>query len=170
MGSARSYTSNIAFRVEVLLTGFIAVNDDHWPLVIAVHNGLVEIEEMDRYYERVRTYYARDEQHCTLTDLANIVSPSREMRKHEAERIKAYKDDITRSIFASALVVPSPVIRIVLNSIFFIQRPPMPYHVCPSSEEAWLWLEKKFQEMGQTMPVSREKCAEIVLSLRESES
>jgi len=148
------------------LPELIAVNDDHWPLAVAVHNGMPTIEAMDAYYAHVDRWYARNERHAVVTCLANTKAPGGDFRKHEAKRLERYNDECKRLVIGTGLIAPSAVIRVALNSIFFLKRPPSPYTVARNTEDAWIWLDAIFKAEGLQIPITSEKLSAVIESLR----
>lgn len=67
-------------------------------------------------------------------------------RRRQAQWIRERMPLLRQGTVANLFVLASPVIRMVLASILWMQRMPWPYHVVPTVEEA---LEKAYKLLDQ---------------------
>ncbi len=132
----------------------VVINEDYLPLIIEEYEGAMTDEEAIWHRKFIAELLARKQRYAILYDFRNSTAESQEQRKIDAEFIKANKESLKQYAIGVAFVMPSPLVRIALNMLFFLSPLPMPHTTTKTVGEAVQWLEKRFREEGVAFPVA----------------
>jgi len=122
--------------------GSIVIDASQRPIFLVTYTGTVTNARFNAYLKQMDD---------TLEDLSprvvifNAIASGRTpayQRKRQAQWIRERMPQLKQGTIANIFVLASPIVRMVLTSILWIQRLPWPYYVVPNLEQA---LEKAYE-------------------------
>jgi len=131
--------------------GAVRFDRSRWPIVVAELEGKPSDDDVGEYLRGLRQLL--DEEPRTrgvlIVDLTRAAPATSEQRKRVGEWMRQHRDALAVRGLGSAFVIPSPVFRFVLSSVFLIQRPPMEYTVVATLAEALTWARGRLPLRGR---------------------
>ena len=135
------------------------INPKYQPLLtLQTYNGVPDPVVMENWRSQLEGFFEKKTRYAVITDLTDVRTPDKDIKNRESEWIKQHKPELKEWCIGLALVVPSSVIRIALNAVFWVSPLPHPYAVVSNFGEAYDWIEAALLKEGIPMPVSREAC------------
>ncbi len=129
---------------------YVAIDKSKFP-VIALQFGNFEpsAQQFEEYLDEMQKLYESEEKYVIIFDSSKSQYLSTENRIKQGVWMKK-NDALTKEkVLGLAFVVPSIMIRMLLNAIFLIQKPSVDYKVCTKMEEAVEWAEEKVASVGR---------------------
>ncbi|WP_143177238.1 hypothetical protein [Cystobacter ferrugineus] len=133
----------------------LLVDDSLWPLLIVQLRGVVSLAHLEEYLVRRLTYLRRQEKHVVLFDMRHTPMLPSEVRQRHSEWLKQHAALIETRVLGHALVVTSPLLRLMLST-FHKVRPRNGRHlVTPHLNDAARWCLGVLEESGGNPPTQR---------------
>ena len=119
----------------------VVVDDSEWPIVVVRYTGSASADDIASYCARMDGLLARCLAHAVLVvaDRSALASVAR--RRELTDYVIRRSDEIRRFQVAIAYVIPTPIVRGILFSLFAVVAQPTPYVVVATEEEARAWLQ-----------------------------
>jgi hypothetical protein len=126
----------------------ITSDDSHWPLLISRFQGAATDAQYEEYLARGTAYLQRGEPYVSIVDMSQLAMPTAAQRQRQTEWLKAHQGLMRERLLGCALIVPSPLIRLVLSAVFHIIPMPTCYVVIPDMAEGVRWTTALLAEAG----------------------
>jgi hypothetical protein len=128
--------------------GFAQFDRSRWPVVVVALNGKPADPDVEQYLAELDQLLREDERGVLVVDTSRAELPTPEQRRRIGEWMRAHKAALAARGLGCVFVLPSGLFRFVLSSIFLIQRPPMPYAVVATLDEALAWARAQIRTVG----------------------
>jgi hypothetical protein len=126
----------------------IKFDDSHWPLIITRLQGAATDEQCEEYLARGTAYLQRGELYVSIIDMSQLAMPTAAQRQRQTEWLKEHEVLMRQHLLGCALIVTSPLIRLVLSTTFHIIPMPTPHVVVQGLAEAVQWTTARLAEAG----------------------
>jgi hypothetical protein len=124
----------------------IRIDDSEWPILVVTFVGVPSAGDFAAYLAGLDERLARGVPYAVILDARHAgVQPGRQ-RQQQAEWMKQNKEQLQRYLRGCAFVFSSPLLRIVLQGIFYLQPLPSAWMICGTLEEARRWAEARLAE------------------------
>jgi hypothetical protein len=150
------------------MSASITSDDSHWPLLISRFQGAATDEQYEEYLARGTAYLQRGELYVSIIDMGQLAMPTPSQRQRQTEWLKAHQVLMRERLLGCALIVPSPIIRLMLSAIFHIIPMPTPHVVIQDMAEGVKWATARLAEVGLEEAAERIRHDFGALSLRRS--
>jgi hypothetical protein len=135
----------------------ITVDDSFWPLLTVQIRGTVPLAHFEEYLAQRLTYLQRSEKHVTLFDMRYAPMLSSDVRQRQAEWLKQYGSLLDAQMLGHALVITSPLLRLMMSTFLKVRPRNAPYLVTPNLSDAARWCLKALEEADSNPPAERIK-------------
>ena len=122
----------------------IEVSLQHWPIVMSMFTGPPSIKDVKHYLARADNGLARKEPFTLILDGMKINSLGAQQRKLFGDWLRTRKEDLEKYCLGQSYIMQSIIQRMILRSVFMIQKPPMPYEISPSIDASLAWCIGQF--------------------------
>lgn len=114
-------------------------DEARYPLIYITHRGQMTLPAMERSLLCYKRYLARALPFALVFDAREALRPPSEPMQRLTDLMKAEEEKFGLYCKGIAYVLDSVLIRMVVRSIFLVQRPPFPWsvHEHPASAEQW---------------------------------
>jgi hypothetical protein len=115
-------------------------------------HGVVDAARFDAYISEFETLLERNERFAAVFDARH----ARPLDVRLVEKKAKWMDDnaqrLKRLNVGIAFVIPSPMIRGVLQAILWLHPIPQPYNVCDAMPQALDWIARRLRQNGLRVP------------------
>ena len=125
--------------------GSFRVDTSQWPLVVHSVDGTLDDAQIDAYADAGTAVLMRKERHAVIFDLRSIGRTSAYARRRNQQWQQQYRAELEQWCSGIAYVIPSPLIRYITMTVLLVGRPPTPYRVCSTMDEATAWVRERLQ-------------------------
>jgi hypothetical protein len=125
--------------------GSVRFDRSRWPIVVVELEGKPSDATIDEYLRGLTALLQEDARGVVIVDMTRAQPSAPEQCKRIGEWMREYRAQLAERGLGVAFVISSGVFRFVLSSIFLIQRPPMPYTVEASLEDAVAWAQQQLR-------------------------
>jgi hypothetical protein len=126
------------------------IDHSQFPIVIVrINKAEATSKEFRQFLKDLLDLYLSGERFITIFDATKAKAMPFELRIRQAVWIRENQKQVVKAMIHNIYVLPNSFQRIVLNSIFLIQRPLAPYTIVKTIDEA-VALAKK--ELGLDQP------------------
>jgi hypothetical protein len=112
-----------------------------YPIVVATLDGKPSDDDITDYLEQLGALLRDKVRGVLVVDGTRAETSSREQRQRMGQWMRAHRDEMKAAGVGLAFVSSSAIFRFMLSSVFLIQRPPMPYVVVGTLDEALAWAQ-----------------------------
>ncbi|MFL5358543.1 hypothetical protein [Archangium sp.] len=126
----------------------ITFDDSLWPLLVIRFTGMPTNQQFDDFLAKRGASLARRQKHVVIYDTGSFRVLSPEQRQRLINWFRERKAIQKQLSIGSALVITSPVTRLLLSSILQFTQTETPYHVARSVSEAAQWAAARLDEAG----------------------
>ena len=138
----------------------LEIDYKHWPLVLLKFQGAPTRTDIKHFLTRSDIYLDRREHYAMVYDTQQFESLGHAERRLLSDWIKANTEFLREYCLGQAYILNSLVQRMVLRSVFMLQRPPFPFAVFSSRKEAVSWSLKQLNGRGIQFEISLEEILE----------
>jgi hypothetical protein len=121
-------------------------DDSRYPLVYVKHRGRMTMEAMEKSFFSYKRYLARGQAFAVLFDAQETQRPPGEPMKRLTDFMKVEEAAFGRYCAGIAYVLDSVLIRMVVRSIFLVQKPVFPWSVHEKVEDAERWCRERLSQ------------------------
>jgi hypothetical protein len=114
-----------------------------WPIVVVELEGKPTDDDVETYLRGLGALLTEDTRGVLVIDMARAQPSAPAQRRRVGEWMRAHRAEMAARGRGAAFVIPSGLMRFVLSSVFLIQRPPMPYTVVSTLDEALAWARQR---------------------------
>ena len=114
-----------------------------WPVALHTVEGTLSDEEIDAYVAEATTQLMRGERHVTIMDARNFGRVSAYTRARSMHWQRDHRQQLATFCAGAAYVLSSPLMRFMAMNLLFLVRPPTPYLICGTVEEALDWARER---------------------------
>ncbi len=126
--------------------GSVRFDRSRWPIIVVELEGKPSDADLDEYLGELTALLHQDERGVVIVDMTRARPSSPEQRKRIGEWMRTHRAELAARGVGAAFVIASAMFRFVLSSIFLIQRPPMPYTVVATLDEAIGWARLQLRQ------------------------
>ena len=101
------------------------------------------LEEFDAYLSSMEALYDDYSDFVIIMDASSTKYLSSELRIRQGNWMKKNESKMKTQVLGIVFIIPSAIVRMILNGIFLIQKLPVPYSVSSNMEEANKWAHEK---------------------------
>ncbi len=133
----------------------IAFDDSLWPLVVVKFVGTSSDQEFDEYLEKLTKYLHRGEKIVVIYESSEMKDSPIEHRQRQIEWLQTNDALIREWMLGTVFVVSSPVLRLAVNVVQMLSKPPCPHFVASGLQPALVWAADRFRTEGFSLPSLR---------------
>jgi len=133
----------------------ITFDDSLWPLLVVRFSGVPTKPQFEEYMARRGSYLARNQQHALIYDTVSFSVLTPEQRQRQIHWIKEHKEPLEKLSLGSALIITSPVVRLLLSGVLHFSQTRAPYHAARSLPDAASWCAGRFASAGLLVEAQR---------------
>lgn len=126
----------------------ITFDDSLWPLLVMRFSGTPTNQQLEDFLAKRGASLTRRQQHVVIYDTVSIRVLTPEQRQRLIDWFKERKAIQKQLSLGSALVITSPVMRLMLSTILHFTQTETPYHVARSLSEAASWAAARLDDAG----------------------
>lgn len=126
----------------------ITFDDSLWPLLVVRFSGTPNPQQFEEYMARRGTYLARNQKHTLIYDTVRFSVLTPEQRQRQIHWLKEHKEPLQTLSLGSALIITSPIVRLLLSGVLHFSQASAPYHAARSLPEAASWCAGRLAEAG----------------------
>jgi hypothetical protein len=118
------------------------------PLVYLSYIGspsLADNQEMQRKFSEL---WSRNQKYIAISDLSAAINDDKPAQEQNARWMKENESKIRELCGGLAFVIPSPMIRAIIRTFFFLNKPPAPYVVVDTISEAKRWAQEQMAALS----------------------
>jgi len=108
-------------------------------VVIRFLNVIPTVEEFDEYLKELDKLYSRNEKFVTIIDGTNSKFLPSTFRIKQGKWMKDNAEKIKKFCLGQAYIIPSIMAKIILEGVFIITKPNVPYTINTKEHEALQW-------------------------------
>jgi hypothetical protein len=123
--------------------GLPRVDRSRAPIFVVTVEGKPSDGDITAFLEALATLLAEDVRGLLVVDALRAETPSPEQRRRMGEWMRLHRAELARKSLGTAYVFPGALFRFVLSTVFLVQRPPSPYMVTGSLDEALTWARQR---------------------------
>jgi hypothetical protein len=123
--------------------GLPRVDRSRAPIFVVTVEGQPSDGDITAFLEVLSTLLAEDVRGLLVVDALRAGAPSPEQRRRMGEWMRANRAELARKSRGTAYVFPGALFRFVLSTVFLVQRPPAPYIVTGTLDEAMTWAQRQ---------------------------
>lgn len=133
----------------------ITFDDSLWPLLVVRFSGTPTKQQFEEYMARRGSYLARNQQHTLIYDTTSFNVLTGEQRQRQIHWLKEHKEELRTLSLGSALIITSPVVRLLLSGVLHFSQANAPYHAARSLPDAAGWCAGRLAEAGFVVEAQR---------------
>jgi hypothetical protein len=133
----------------------ITFDDSLWPLLVVKFSGAVSNAQIEEYLAKRGSYLARRQKHVLIYDTASFRVLTNEQRQRQINWLKERAALLKETSLGSALVITSPVFRLVLSIVLQFSQAGTVYHTARSLPDAASWAAARLVDAGMPMEAQR---------------
>lgn len=148
------------------------VRDDLYPIRVSLHFDELEKEHfratLDHEARVLKDIVAHRRHHVSVYDMtgAKLVDPV--LREGGGQWLKSVAPDMQAASYGTAFVVPNMFTRGLIQTLFWMQRYPIPKVLCKTFEEAATWCIETLENEGHPLPPPvQERGMQALIDLRD---
>ena len=126
----------------------ITFDDSLWPLLVVRFTGTPTNPQFEEYMARRGSYLARNQKHTLIYDTVSFTVLSSEQRQRQIHWLKEHKEPLRTLSLGSALIITSPVVRLLLSGVLHFSQASSPYHAARSMPDAASWCAGRLAGAG----------------------
>jgi len=111
------------------------------PVVVVTFLGASSDQQLEVYLEDVSIRLREGRREIYIFDTRAMAMPPATHIKRQGEWLRDHRAAIQECAPGNAFVIASAATRFILSTIFLIQKPPVPYLVTESMDEALRWCQ-----------------------------
>jgi hypothetical protein len=104
----------------------VVVDETRYPIVVVTFPTLPSDEDVRTFIEANRRYLDREQRHCTILDMRQIMVASPPLRHQIADYIRENHDSLLKWRAGTVFVNNTAIARGITAAIIWLQRPPTP--------------------------------------------
>jgi hypothetical protein len=120
-----------------------------WPLLTVKFVGTTSDIEFELYLEKMSGYLQRGEKYVCLYDSTAMKDSPMVHRQRQLEWLKEKDTQLRQWMIGTGFIITSPVIRLAMNVIYQLNKPPCPYTAVSNTKAALEWASERFKAEGQ---------------------
>ncbi|WP_375769951.1 hypothetical protein NR798_03415 [Archangium gephyra] len=133
----------------------ITIDDSLWPLLVLRFSGTPTNQQFEEYMARRGNYLARNQKHTLIYDTVSFSVLTGEQRQRQINWLKEHKEPLQKLSLGSALIITSPVVRLLLSGILHFSQAATPYHAARSLPDAANWCAGRLASAGLFVEAQR---------------
>lgn len=133
----------------------ITFDDSLWPLLVVRFSGTPTNQQFEEYMARRGSYLARNQKHALIYDTVSFNVLTSEQRQRQIDWLKERKELLQKLSLGSALIITSPVVRLLLSGILHFSQASTPYHAARSLPDAASWCAGRLASAGLLVEAQR---------------
>jgi hypothetical protein len=133
----------------------LLVEDAFWPLLVVQFQGTLPLTRFEEYLEQRLSYLQREEKHVIIFDMRHAPMLSSELRQRQSEWLKQYSHLLDSKVLGHALVITSPLLRLMISTFHKVRPRNGPHIVTPHLNDAARWSLNILKEAGLQPPTGR---------------
>jgi hypothetical protein len=133
----------------------ITFDDSLWPLLVVRFSGMPTNQQFEEYMARRGSYLARNQKHALIYDTVRFSVLTSEQRQRQIDWLKEHKELMRKLSLGSALIITSPVVRLLLSGILHFSQAATPYHAARSLPDAANWCAGRLAGAGLLVEAQR---------------
>ncbi|AKI99581.1 hypothetical protein ATI61_109224 [Archangium gephyra] len=126
----------------------ITFDDSLWPLLVVRFSGTPTKQQFEEYMARRGSYLARNQKHTLIYDTVSFSVLTPEQRQRQIQWLKEHKEPLQTLSLGSALIITSPVVRLLLSGVLHFSQANAPYHAARSLPDAASWCAGRLASAG----------------------
>lgn len=132
-----------------------AISFDESPrsIRIARLEGVAPDDEFRRYLARMDAWLREPQRYLVVLDLRDAGLAPRRQQMWQSEWLEANRERLMTEALGTVLVMSNPLVRLIVSTIFLLQRPPGPLLVASDMSAAEDWIEARLRSLGEPVPV-----------------
>jgi hypothetical protein len=130
----------------------VLFDDSLWPLLVVKFVGTTSDLEFEAYLERMSEYLKRDTKYVCLFDSTEMKDSPMVHRQRQLEWLKANDALLRQWMIGTGFVLTSPIIRLAMNVITQLNKPPCPQIAVPTLKAALEWAAERFKAENLMLP------------------
>lgn len=130
----------------------VSFDDSLWPLLVVKFSGTTSDHEFEAYLERMSGYLQRADKYLCLFDSTDMKDSPLVHRQRQLEWLKANDVQLRQWMVGTGFVVTSPIIRLAMNVITQLNKPPCPQTAVPTMKAALEWAAERFKAENLMLP------------------
>jgi hypothetical protein len=133
----------------------ITFDDSLWPLLVVRFAGTPTQQQFEEYMARRGSYLARNQKHALIYDTVRFSVLTSEQRQRQIHWLKEHKELLQTLSLGSALIITSPMVRLLLSGVLHFSQTSTPYHAARSLPEAANWCAGRLASAGLLVEAQR---------------
>jgi hypothetical protein len=133
----------------------ITFDDSLWPLLVLRFTGTPTNQQFEEYMARRGSYLARNQKHVLIYDTVRFSVLTNEQRQRQVDWLKERKELLQKYSLGSALIITSPVARLLLSGVLHFSQANTPYHAARSLPDAANWCAGRLASAGLLVEAQR---------------
>lgn len=129
----------------------ITLDTSRWPIVVVTYPETYTAQELKEHFLLYKDVFARGRRYVMLQDLRRSgMDSDAGVRKAAVDFATETKEISGRLCAGTVMVVSSKLVRMALQGIMLMQRPPYPYEILSDWDEAEKWARKQAANLEPT--------------------
>jgi hypothetical protein len=129
----------------------VSIDDSLWPLLVVKFSGSTSTQEFESYLNRMTDYLNRGEKLVSIFESTEMKDSPMEHRQLQIEWVQKNDALLRERMLGTAFIIASPVVRLAMNVIQLLSKPPHPSTVSPTKEAALEWAADRFRDGGESL-------------------
>lgn len=130
----------------------VQFDDSLWPLLVVKFVGTTSDQEFEAYLTRMTGYLQRGDKHICIYDSTEMKDSPLVHRQKQLEWLKANDALLRQWMIGTGFVITSPIIRLAMNVISQLNKPPCPQTATPTMQAALEWAAERFKAENLMLP------------------
>jgi hypothetical protein len=122
-----------------------------WPLLLVKFEGETSDVEFEAYLRRMTDYLGRQEKYVCLYDSTKMKSSPMNHRQMQVEWLQKHDVQLRKWMLGTGFVITSPLLRLAMNVITTLNRPPCPATNVATLDQALAWAADRFRDEGHNL-------------------
>lgn len=123
------------------MSAYAIVDTSRFPLIVVTFTGAkARDENFQQYLKDLSAIYDRKSPLGIIFDAGSADLPAFRYQRMQADWLAEHRELIRTYCRGTAYVIPNPLLRPILKSIFSLQGQPAPFRVVPDVETAEDWV------------------------------
>jgi hypothetical protein len=133
----------------------ITFDDSLWPLLVVRFSGTPTQQQFEEYLATRQKYLDRREKHVLIYDTVRFQVLTPEQRQRQINWLRERARLMQETSLGSALIIISPVARMLLSMVLQFSQAKTPYHAARSMPEAARWAAERLDGAGLVQDARR---------------
>ena len=129
----------------------VSFDESMWPLLLVKFEGETSDVEFEAYLRRMTDYLNRQEKYVCLYDSTRMKSSPMNHRQMQVEWLQQHDAQLRKWMIGTGFVITSPLVRLAMNVITTLNRPPCPSTNVATLDQALSWAADRFRDEGQNL-------------------